>query len=96
MPLSGAFSTHWFELQVCVAVQVPQLIVPPQPLGAVPQFWPPGQTVSLDARGEARLKALAEHLPPASLLQLAGLLQHWGQADRLRGLTGSIKKSLMH
>ena len=27
-------------------VHVPQLIVPPQPLGAVPQFWPPGQEVA--------------------------------------------------
>src|SRR5262249_10477855 len=31
--------------QVCGAVQVPQLMSPPQPSGAVPQFCPAGQVV---------------------------------------------------
>jgi len=34
------------ELQAVPAAQVPQLMVPPQPSGAVPQIWPVGQLVA--------------------------------------------------
>jgi putative membrane-bound dehydrogenase-like protein len=62
-------------------------------LTGVASGWPAGRTVALDASAEARLKALAEHLGPGALLQLAGLLRSWGQQDRIRGLAGNIKKS---
>jgi hypothetical protein len=33
--------------QVCGALHEPQVIMPPQPSGAVPQFWPEGQAVAV-------------------------------------------------
>jgi hypothetical protein len=42
----AAVHPHWFAVvpppHVSGPVQLPQSIVPPQPLSALPQFWPAG------------------------------------------------------
>jgi putative membrane-bound dehydrogenase-like protein len=56
--------------------------------------WPTDKPARLDARSEAALKTLAARLSPAGLLQLAALVQRWGQQDKLKELTAGLKKAL--
>jgi putative membrane-bound dehydrogenase-like protein len=57
--------------------------------------WPADRPVRLDTRADAEVSALAAHLSPGGVLQLAALFRRWGQQDRLAQLTDGIKKSLL-
>ena len=57
--------------QVAGAVQVPQLTVPPQPFGAVPQFCPPTQACAGVCGMQVVPQTLAVPPPP----QVAGAVQ---------------------
>jgi putative membrane-bound dehydrogenase-like protein len=57
--------------------------------------WPTDRPVKLDQLAEAALAALAPKLTPGGLLQLAALLQRWGQKDKLAGLTAGLKRPLL-
>ncbi len=57
--------------------------------------WPAGKHATLDARADAALQALPGKLSPGGLLQLAALVQRWGQQAKLAGITAGVKKSLL-
>jgi putative heme-binding domain-containing protein len=57
--------------------------------------WPQMHRVQLGEADQTQLTALAGRMPPATLLQLARLLQLWGQSQRMAGLTGALRKALL-
>jgi putative membrane-bound dehydrogenase-like protein len=57
--------------------------------------WPADRPAKLDKKAENALAALPPKLSPGGLLQLAALLQRWGQQDKLAGLTAGLKQALL-
>jgi putative membrane-bound dehydrogenase-like protein len=64
-------------------------------LAGLARGWPADKPARLDAGAEKALKTLAAKLSPGGVLQLAALIQRWGQQDRLGDLTSGLKKALL-
>jgi putative membrane-bound dehydrogenase-like protein len=56
--------------------------------------WRASDKAVLDKKGEAALAALPGKLTPGGLLQLAALVERWGQQDKMKGLTANLQKAL--
>jgi putative membrane-bound dehydrogenase-like protein len=63
-------------------------------LAGLARGWPVSRPVQLDAHTESALMALPVKLSQDGLLQLAALLQRWGQGEKAKGLTASLRKGL--
>jgi putative membrane-bound dehydrogenase-like protein len=64
-------------------------------LAGLASGWPADKPARLDDKGTAALTELSLKLSPRGTLQLAALLQRWGQQDKLKGLTTGLKKALI-
>jgi putative membrane-bound dehydrogenase-like protein len=57
--------------------------------------WPEDRPPRLGARTDAALTAVASKLSPDGVLQLASLAGRWGLKDKLKDLTGRIRKTMV-